>query len=178
MKKGYKIVLIPAILLIVAFLIYFDTKEDKVEVKPQENLSQEALPSPPIKYFSPGSDKIMIGVGTQTLYIDNPTTLTYYAVDSSNKPVHFREGDRAFVRILGITKLFTNNTEIFHPESNSSKDYTLFSGNISIPDSGTYLVKVCLGKSINLNIEGTMVWPFGCFEDQTSVQINIYEKRN
>ena len=174
MKRNYKIALVLAILSIVIFLIYFSIG-NKAEAS-QENLPQET--SEPTRYFSPGSDKIIIGVGTQTLYTNNPTTLTYYAIDSSNKPVHFREGDRAFVRILGITKLFINNTEIFHPESNGSKNYTLFSGNISISDVGTYLVKVCLGRSINLNTEGRMVWPFGCFEDQTSVQMNIYEKRN
>ena len=183
MKRSYKIALILIILSIAVFLIYFS--EDKVEMEsvtkeelnPQESLSQEILE--PIRYFSPGADKIIINVDTQSLYTDNPvTTLTYHAIDNSNNPVHFREGDRAFVRILGITSLFTNNTEIFHPESNGSKNYNLFSGNISIFDPGTYLVKVCLGRSINLNSEGTMIWPFGCFEDQTSVQMNIYSKRN
>lgn len=175
MKRGYKILLILAILSIVIFLIYFNKGEKvesvtEAEVKLQENLPQEI--------FSPGLYKIMIDVGTQNLYTDNPeTTLTYYAVDNLNKPVHFRGGDRAFVRILGVTRLFASNTEIFHPGSDGSKDYTLFLGNISIPYPGTYLVKVCLGKSINLDSEGTMVWPFGCFEDQTSVQMNVYERK-
>jgi hypothetical protein len=165
MKRHYKILLTLGVLPLVIFFIYsigdFNTESEGVETesKTQEN-SQETS----VKYFSSG-DRIIIEAGTQNLYTDNPvTTLTYYAVDSSNKPVPFREGDRAFVRILGVTHLFTNNTEIFHPEISGSKDYTLFSG------------EVCLGKSIKLNSEGTMIWPWGCFEDHTSVEIKVYEK--
>ncbi|HUW43499.1 MAG TPA: hypothetical protein VMV95_00875 [Bacillota bacterium] len=177
MKGNHKVALFLIILLIIIFLIYFNKDKTEEELNQQEDSSQGVLE--PTRYFSPGSDKIMIEVGTQNLYTDTPaTTLTYYALDSSNNPVYFRESDRAFVRILGITSLFTNNTEIFHPESNGSKDYTLFLDKISISEPGTYLVKVCLGRSINLNSEGTLVWPFGCFEDQTSVQMNIYTRRN
>ena len=175
MKIGYKILAILAILAIL-FVVIFLIDSNKEEKAEPELKSQEIVES--IRYFSPGSYKIMIDVGTQNIYTDNPTTtLTYYAVDNSNKPVHFRDSDRAFVRILGVTRLFASNNEIFHPVSNGSKDSTLFLGNISISEPGTYLVKVCLGKSINLDSEGTMIWPFGCFEDQTSVQMNVYEKR-
>ena len=96
----------------------------------------------------------------------------YFAVDGTNKPVHFNKGDKLFVRVLGITKLYTENKEIFHP----GEDDTIFSGDITFPGEGVYLVKACLGPSMNLDEEGNKVWPFGCFEDTTSVQINVYKK--
>ena len=148
-----------------------------------QNSVQEApiplqqLSPPAVRYFSSSSDKVAINVKNQTIYTTNPTTIiTYSALDSSSNRVNFADSDRAFVRILGITKLYTQNTEILHPTSNGVKDSTIFSGNITLPEQGTYLVKICLGSSINLNSEGVMVWPFGCFEDDTSVQIKVYKK--
>ena len=177
MKLVYRILLISGILLGIGFLMQI------IENSKTANVIMESEPEPPkveaskiepVRYFSESSDKIIIDVGSQTLYTDNPTTtLVYYAVDGSNKQVHFRGSDRAFVRVLGITRVFTENIEIFHPELNGVKDDTIFSGDLTILEPGTYLVKVCLGPSINLDSGGTMIWPFGCFEDQTSVQMSV-----
>jgi len=165
--------------LVVFLLLQFGSEEKPVNEDFGDEINQsKQITKKPVRYFSSLSDKVMISVTEQTIYTNNPvTTLTYYAVDNSNKSVQFRENDRAFVRILGITRLFTNNVEIFHPQKpDGSKDYALFSGDITFPREGIYLVKVCLGKSINLDSEGNKVWPFGCFEDQTSAQVNVYEK--
>lgn len=159
------------------------SNKQKVELETELNLQESIVQNtqeitPPVRYFSPGSDNIIISTDSQTLYTNNPeTVLTYRAMDNSGNVIHFREGDRAFVRILGVTGFFNNNTEIFHPELNGSKDYTLFSGNIRVfSEPGTYLIKVCLGNNINLNSEGVMVWPWGCFEGPASVEIKVYKK--
>jgi len=186
MNNKKKVAVILIVLLVVFFLFNLSTKisesnKEAAAAAAAAAKSQEQQNNPPkstqpsIRYFSQ-SDKIILQADSQTIYTKNPETkLTYYAVDGSNKPVHFRDGDRAFVRILGITRLFTENTEIFHPESNGIKDNTIFSGNISISEPGTYLVKVCLGTNINLDSEGVLTWPFGCYEDQTSLQMNVYQ---
>ena len=77
------------------------------------------------------------------------------------------------MRILGITRLININSEVLHPEVNGAKDYSVFKGDIKIPEAGTYVIKVCLGPSINLGSQGEIVWPFGCYEDQTSVQMKV-----
>ena len=103
------------------------------------------------------------------------TTLTYYAVDFAGGLLSFASGDRAFVRILGVTHEYTQNTEIFHPlKLNGEIDDRIFTGNITIKEPGIYLIKICLGKSINLDAKGNMIWPFGCFEDSTSEEIEVY----
>jgi hypothetical protein len=177
-KQNRKVMIIIAVVIVAAFLIKFNIKKEEPVVEPVVEApappaAPPAPPSPPpVKAFSSATDKITMSVGSQTLYTDNPTTtLTYSATDSSNRLVSFAASDRAFVRILGISHVFTENTEIFHPGS----DNTIFTGDITLPTPGVYLVKVCLGPSINLDAEGNMIWPFGCFEDQSSVQINVYE---
>ncbi|MAH03491.1 hypothetical protein CMI39_01750 [Candidatus Pacearchaeota archaeon] len=174
-KQNRKVIIVIAVIIIAIFLIKFNIKEVEPVVEPVvEAPDPPASPTPsPVKYFSESTDKIEMNVGSQILYTDNPTTtLSYFALDDSNNLVSFKDGDRAFVRILGITHLFTENTEIFHPGS----DNTIFIGDINISFPGVYLIKICLGPSINLDSEGNMVWPFGCFEDQTSIQMNVYEK--
>ena len=184
-KKIVAIILFVLVLLIVSLVLQLGAQNNKsADTATQENEQKEA-PSPiqppptPTRYFSSSSDKVVINVGNRTLYTNNPsTTIDYHAIDSSNRYVTFRSGDRAFVRILGITREFSNNIEIFHPKisGSDSKNSTIFSGNITFPEAGVYLVKVCLGPKINLDEAGNNVWPFGCFEDQTSVQVNVYEK--
>ncbi|MDP7520642.1 MAG: hypothetical protein QF567_00195 [Candidatus Pacearchaeota archaeon] len=181
MEQDKKVIIIIAVIIVAIFLTKFNIKAEEPVVEPVvEEAPEPPKPqdtTPQVKYFSESSDKIVLTAGSQIIYTDNPvTSLTYYAVDGSGDLVSFKDGDRAFVRILGITRLVTLNTEIFHPETNGVEDKTLFTGEINIPLSGTYLVKVCLGPSINLDSEGTMVWPFGCFEDQSSVQMNVYDK--
>lgn len=170
MKKIHKVIIFLIILLVVIFLIYFNSKKTREENE-QELLEQT-------RYFSPSLDKITIDAVDNILYINNPTTiLNYYALDNSGNLVHFKQGDRAFVRILGITHLYSDNTEIFHPESaDGSIDDTIFTGKITISEPGKFLIKVCIGTSINLNEEGKMIWPFGCFEDTTSDVIDVYNK--
>jgi len=173
-KKFLKIIILIVILLSVSLALYLILKNGKSgDVAPETQGESSAT----IRYFSPGADKIMITVFDRVLYTNNPTTtLSYYATDNSGQLVYFRQGDRAFVRILGVTRLYTNNTEIFHPEKSGSEDYTLFLGNITIPLPGKYLIKVCLGPTINLDSEGTLIWPFGCYDSDTSGVIDIYEK--
>lgn len=174
MKKILKNTLIIITVLLIIFLIFSNSnKEEKQNQEPTKE------PTTPIKYFNQDSDKITIIASEDALYTDNvSTTLSYYALDNSNQKVSFKEGDRAFVRIMGVTHLYVQNTEIFHPKkSDGSEDNTIFSGKINLDGGpGKYLIKVCLGKSINLNSEGAMVWPFGCFEDQSSEVIDVYEK--
>jgi len=181
-NKDHKLILGLVIFLFVISLLQVNTKNEEStgvvdsELKSQDQLIIESPPVPSVRYFSSSSNKIIISADKQDIYTDNPVTaLTYYAVDGSNKPVNFREGDRAFVRIMGVSHFYNENTEIFHPELGGSKDYTVFSGDINIPDPGVYIIKVCLGPSINLNSEGVMVWPFGCFEDQNSVEVRVHE---
>ena len=78
---------------------------------------------------------------------------------------------------MGVSHFYNNNTEIFHPKRpDGSIDYTIFLGDINLFEPGIYLIKVCLGKSINLNSEGIMVWPWGCFEDHSSQEIIVYAR--
>src|SRR3989339_92310 len=127
------------------------------------------------QYFIKDSKPVEVIVNTgEIISTDNPTTnITFYAVDSSNNPVRFNPQDRAFVRTLGITRLININSEISHPITNGVVDYTKFYGNLTISQFGTYVVKICLGPSINLGSVGEIVWPFGCYEDQTSMQMNV-----
>lgn len=188
MKKSHKLAIILVVLLAIVLLIYFSvgnsqgSNKTNTSSNTQASAQQKATASAPkpsqpsVEYFSSSADKIILKTGTQTLYTNNPTTtISYSAVDKSGNRVHFKSSDRAFVRILGITSVFTNNTEIFHPKSNGTENDTVFSGKISISQPGVYLVKVCLGPKINLNSDGVMVWPFGCYEDTTSVQMNVYQ---
>ena len=189
MRRAHKLIIFVAVVLAIAFLVYFNwgaqgssnaNSSSNAQAAAQQ---KETVPSPTptpsqplVEYFSSSADKIVLKTGTQTLYTNRPTTtISYSAVDKSGNPVHFRSSDKAFVRILGVTGVFTNNTEIFHPKSNGTENDTVFSGEISISKPGVYLVKVCLGPSINLNSDGVMVWPFGCYEDTTSVQMNVYQ---
>jgi len=165
MNKNWIKVIIVAVLLIGFILVYSNMNKDVNQEPPAEKQPE------PVKYFTPGSDKITIIASEDALYTDNPsTTLSYYAVDNSNQRVQFKEGERAFVRIMGVSHFYNANTEIMR------KNNTLFSGEITIDGGpGTYTIKVCLGKSINLDSDGVMVWPFGCFEDGSSERIDIYE---
>lgn len=176
MKINQKIGLVFVILLVAVFLIYLKGNTNKEENINENSLEEVKAPiiKESVRYFSPNADKIVIESGTKTLHSkDNGTKLDYYAVDSAGNKVVFREKDRAFTRILGVTSDYTNNTEIFHPEVNDIKDYTTFSGNIVFSTPGTYLIKVCLGESINLNSAGALEWPWGCFEDQASLEIKV-----
>jgi hypothetical protein len=177
MNKGHKILLFLAVLLIIISLVYFN----KNSLKDTEEKSLGTNPSPAaagsqnkIKYFSPGSDKIVIEASSEKINVSEVVTIYYYAIDGENNRVRFKEEDRAFVRVLGVTDYFNNNTEIFHPSSNGSKNNTIFSGNFTFIKSGVYLIKVCLGTHINLDSEGVMVWPWGCFEDPSSEEIRVY----
>lgn len=186
-KKFLKIIILIVILLLVSFFIYSNLKGGKADTNPS-SVAEEQPPvdtnpppiveqPPAIKYFSPGSDKITISALNKTLYTKKPTTtIIYSATDSSGQLVHFVPSDRAFVRILGVTRLYTNNIEIFHPEKSGSTDDTLFAGNITIPLPGKYLIKVCVGPSINLDSNGTLTWPFGCYDPDTSEVIDVYQK--
>ena len=177
-KNIKKILLVLVLILILAsvfLFVYLTIKNEKSE----DNLPEVQDEKPPtLKYFSAGSDEVVITAFDKVLYTDKPTTvLSCYALDNSNQLVHFRKSDRAFVRILGVTRLYTGNVEIFHPKnSDGSEDDTLFLGNITIPLSGKYLIKVCLGSSINLDSEGTLIWPFGCHDSDSSEVIDVYER--
>lgn len=182
-----RLIILFAVIIIAFSFQYFmkDSKsvEEEIISPALEEPTPTPTPTPPqpstpqIREYRQGSDKLAIEVGSQTIYTDHPTTtITFYAVDNTNNPVKFSARDRAFVRSMGVTRLININSEIFHPEVNGVKDYTKFYGNITIPKFGTYLVKVCLGPSINLGSQGELVWPFGCYEDQTSVQMNVKEK--
>src|SRR3989304_10516528 len=171
MNKIHKGLLLLAVLLIVISLVYSNKKRitETEESSLGKNLSQAvAESSDKINYFSPGSHKIVIDASSEKIGVNEVVTIYYYSLDGERNRVHFREGDRAFVRILGVTHLSNNNTEIFHPSSNGSKDNTIFSGNITLLKPGIYLIKVCLGGGINLDSEGVLVWPWGCFEDSSS----------
>lgn len=184
LTTNHKIALVFGVVLLVVVLVHFDVVKFNVgnsesvdavssPVQTAPPSSPKPAPAPSVRYFSSASDKVVLSVTNQTVYTDNlKTQFNYSAVDSSGKNVHFRSGDKVFVRILGITRLYNDNVEIFHPDS----DDTIFSGNITFPGEGVYLVKACLGPSINLDSTGAKVWPFGCFEDTTSVQMNVYEK--
>lgn len=180
MNKNLLIVIIGAVI-ILTLVIYFSFNGDSEEDISNENLNQEVNQvtqekSNPVKYFKKGSSKIVIEVDDHILYTDSPTTeIRYYALENSEK-VHFKESDNAYVRILGITRFHQDNVEIFHPNSEGEIDDTIYSGDITINEPGKYLVKVCLGSSINLDSVGTMIWPFGCHEDSTSVVIDVFEK--
>ncbi len=181
MKQRYKIALIVAVLFLFFILIFFVIHQNNnavYEAKEEAKTSQSMIQSSqlPVKYFDT-SDKIVISADKKVLYMDNPTTgLSYYAFDTSGELVHFREEDKAFVRILGVTRLYTQNTEIPHAaRPDETIDDAVFYGNITIPKPGKYLIKVCMGKSINLDSEGNLVWPFGCYEDSTSDVIDVYE---
>ena len=182
--KYFKWLLILFGVLIIIFVSQYFIKDSKpVEVNntgeiisaPADSNPIPPQPSTPqIREYRQGIDKLVIEVGSQNIYTDNPTTnITFYAVDSSNNPVRFNPQDRAFVRTLGITRLININSEISHPVTNGVVDYTKFYGNLTISQFGTYVVKICLGPSINLGSVGEIVWPFGCYEDQTSMQMNV-----
>ncbi|HLD55767.1 MAG TPA: hypothetical protein VJB35_05900 [Candidatus Nanoarchaeia archaeon] len=187
MKLNFKWLLILFGIFIIIFSFqYFikDSKPVEVIVNTGEIISSPPItpiptqPSTPqIREYRQDLDKLIIEVGSQNIYTDNPTTnITFYAVDSSNNPVRFNPQDRAFVRTLGITRLININSEISHPVTNGVVDYTKFYGNLTISQFGTYVVKICLGPNINLGSTGEIVWPFGCYEDQTSMQMNVKQK--
>jgi len=172
-KKFFGIITLIIFLLSISLFFYLTFKNGKSAGVAPETQGESSA----IKYFSPGSDKIIITVFDKVLYTYNPTTtLSCYIMDNSGQLVHFRQSDRAFVRILGVTRLYTDNIEIFHPEKSGSEEDTLFLGNITIPLPGKYLIKVCLVPSINLDSNGTLIWPFGCYDSDSSEVIDVYEK--
>jgi len=172
MKQKHKIIIGLGVL-VVAFLLiqslYSDKfSKDNSNADKDINKNQSALSS--TRYFKESSDKIVLSAANEELYSNNPsTTITYYAVDSSNNLAHFKEGDKVFVRVLGITQIYTQNKEIFHAQGND----TIFSGSITFPGVGVYLIKACLGPKMNVDSDGNKIWPFGCFEDQTSIKIKV-----
>jgi hypothetical protein len=167
-KRYIFILFFGIVLIILFFLINFKSKffiENKLVLKESKG---EVFTNSTIRYFSPKKDKVFIEVGKKILFMNNPeTSLTYFSLDESGNLVDFKDKDRAFVRIIGITILFTNNTEIFHNVVEGVKDNKIFNGIISFNQTGKYLIKICLGTKIGWDT---------CFEDNTSVEINVYEK--
>src|SRR3989339_819607 len=143
MKLNFKWLLILFGIFIIIFSFqYFikDSKPVEVIVNTGEIISSPPItpiptqPSTPqIREYRQDLDKLIIEVGSQNIYTDNPTT-------------------------------------------NGVVDYTKFYGNLTISQFGTYVVKICLGPNINLGSTGEIVWPFGCYEDQTSMQMNVKQK--
>lgn len=169
-----KILILGGVIILIIFTFYYNIEYPKKDVSKNNSITGNVQleNSKEIRYFKQ-TDKIILNILNETLYTDNLNTkINYSAIDESGNLVHFKESDRVFVRILGITRLYNDNIEIFHPNSNN----TIFSGNISFPGKGVYLVKACIGPKINLAKDGSKIWPFGCFEDRTAIQINIYEK--
>lgn len=177
-KNSKNFLIFIVVVLVVAFLFIFLNSKEEKSVSKQD---QPPTPFETVKYFTPSVDKITITASDEVLYAGNPsTTLSYYALDDSNQRVNFKEEDRAFVRIMGVSHFYNDNTEIFHPENpDGSKNSTIFSGDITITGGpGVYTLKVCLGETINLNEEGVMVWPWGCFEDGAFERIEIVANNN
>lgn len=174
-----KFVIGVVVLFVVLFIVSniytnFKSEETGEVVSEVEAVVQEPTPppAPSVRYFAQGSDSVTISAAEKTLSLDNPTTTLTYSAGGA----HFSGGDRAFVRILGISveEPYTQNAEIYHPVSaDGSTDNSVFSGDITIDEPGKFLIKVCLGPSINLDANGKMIWPFGCWEDSTSEVVDV-----